>query len=148
MVNHYRAEDRSRLREHTGTVTLDVSEADFTAWQDALTITLPTGNALRDVFVIFDLADATTGFAAVHTSETIQFAPAHDVDAFNVDQEKATTAISGTNAAASQVSLHVPACADGGLKFKVKLSAEAGDTTIPFKLFYRSPITATVTAAS
>lgn len=141
-----RSYDAQVARVASGTITLDISNHDFTAWTNVLTITPASGQALYDVFVVIDLADATTGFAAVHTSETITFAPAHLVDSFNRDAEKTTTAISGTNAATSQVSMTIPYVPPGGLKVWVKLSAEAGDTTLPFTVSYRAPSPATISA--
>lgn len=137
--------DAQVARVASGTVTLDISDGNFAAWNSAINIRPRGENALYDVFVILDLADASTGFAAVHTSETITFAPAHLVDSFNVDAERTTTAISGTNAAGSQVSIHIPVVPAGGCDIKVKLSAEAGDTTIPYVIAYRSGAAAVVT---
>lgn len=139
-----RSYDAQTARVASGTITIDVSNHDFTAWTNVLTITPTSGQALSDVLIVLDLADATTGFAAVHTSETITFAPAHLADSFNRDAQKTTTAISGTNAATSQVSIFVERVPPGGLQVWAKLSAEAGDTTIPYAVSYTAPAHATI----
>lgn len=100
------AEVLSGIYEHlrpktvTGTATItDASQTESTAFA-ILTIAPAVGSPLADVEVIFDLAKASTGFAAVETSVTVQLAISRKVDGTNWRREAyAEAALSGTNAA-------------------------------------------------
>ncbi len=74
-------------------------QTESTAYQ-ILDIT-PAANApCHDVEVVFDLAKATTGFAAVESAVTVQFAVARKIDGTNWRREAyVEAALSGTLAA-------------------------------------------------
>lgn len=133
----------------TGEADIDVSEADYTAFQVLVTIVPATGAPLADAEIVFDLAKASTGFGPGHTTETIQFAVARKVDGTNwrTDAEQVTTAITGTNAALASV--HLPIGSVGvteQVRVMVILSAEnAVDVEIPFALAYNAAAAPTVT---
>jgi hypothetical protein len=138
----------SAIKVATGTADIDVSAGDYTAFLNLVTVAPATGAPLANVQIVFDLALATTGFAALHTTETIQFAVARKVDGTNwrTDAEQVTTAITGTNAAGRSVTLDI-----GGVgvseqvRIMVVLSAEAADTELPFALIYSASAAPTVT---
>lgn len=139
-TQNYRASKEVRLNVARGETDIDVSAAVYTGWIALLTIAPPTGEVLTDVEVVFDLAKATTGFAAVHTSETIQFAVQRKVDGTNwrTEATSVTTAISGTNAAAGATKLVIGTVGpQEQVRIAVKLSAEVGDTEFPYALTYR-----------
>lgn len=141
-------------RAHASTTDIDDSiQTETTAWL-LLTIAAPTNYGMMDTEVWIDLDKATTGFGAVETTATIQFLVGRKVDGTNVrlgaDSHAATTAISGTNAAA-----------DGGLAAVVKvgdiaagetvyiygnMSADAAsDMELPYRCTYKSRGTAAFT---
>lgn len=138
----FRLLHEKRFRVETGTADIDISAADYAAdWVALLTIE-PGGTApIDDVEIIFDLAKATTGFAAQHTSQTIQFALQRKVDGTNwrTIQQSVTTAISGTNAAAMAAQLRAENVGPAeDLRVVVKLSAEnAVDVELPYCVYYR-----------
>jgi hypothetical protein len=140
-----RSFDRSMLRVATGEIVVDESDGDFTAWNGALicAVTTGTNSSATDLVVTFDLAKATTGWAALATSETIQFAVDRRVDGTNwrTDAQAVTTAISGTNSAGRSVTLTVGAVTPTeSVRIALKLSAETGsDLTVPFMATYRAP---------
>lgn len=84
----------------TGTTDIDDSvQTESTAFP-ILTIAPAEGSPLVDCEVWFDLAKATSGFAAVESSVTVQFAVARKVDGTNWRREAyVEAALSGTNAA-------------------------------------------------
>lgn len=84
----------------TGTATItDASQTESTPFP-ILTIAPAAGAPLADVEVIFDLAKASTGFAAVETAITVQLAVSRKVDGTNWRREAyVEAALSGTNAA-------------------------------------------------
>lgn len=132
----------------TGEADIDISEVDYTSYQVLVTI-IPAATApLSDVQIVFDLAKATTGYAAGHTAETLIVAAARKIDGTNwrTDAEQLTTAISGTNAALTSITLPL---GDVGVTEEVRimviLSAENADTEIPFALSYRAIAAPTVT---
>lgn len=144
--------DRSRLEISTGTAAITTTSANFTTWQPCLTIAPDGAHALADVKVVVDLAKATTGFAATYTSETITFTVARKVDGTNWRSagNKATTAVSGTNAAALCVELDLGVVGpDEQVRVELKLSAEGNSNTeLPYVLYYRGGTRATVTPSS
>lgn len=140
--------NKGRVRCHTGTTDIDISAAVYTGWITLLTITPATGQAIKNLNLELDLAKATTGFAAGHTTETVQFAWARKVDGTNLrtHANTATTAISGTNAAAGGQLMRADYVDDGvPIVLMVKLSAEAADTTFPYRCTYESGAAATFT---
>lgn len=132
----------------TGEADIDISEVDYTSYQVLVTIVPAATAPLADVQIVFDLAKATTGYAAGHAAETLIVAAARKVDGTNwrTDAEQLTTAISGTNAALASITLPI---GDVGVTEEVRimviLSAEAADTEIPFALSYRAIAAPTVT---
>ncbi len=100
------AEVLSALYEHlrpktiVGTTDIDDSAQTESTAFPILTIAPAAGAPLADVEVIFDLAKATTGFAAVESSVTVQFAIERKIDGTNWRREAyQEAALSGTNAA-------------------------------------------------
>jgi len=139
--------DRSQVRVFTGDASCDTADQDWTSYASVCTITPATGHALQNVEVLIDLAKATSGFAAGHTSETITFIVARKVDGSNyrVDEQSDTTAISGTNAAGTCVRLNLGTVgATECAVVKCKVSAEATDFDLPVVIYYRSADQATV----
>lgn len=108
------AEVLSALYEHlrpksvTGTIAItDASQTESTPFA-ILTIAPAAGAPLRDADVIIDLAKATTGFAAVESSITVQFAVERKVDGTNWRREAyVEAALSGTNAASRAAKIPV-----------------------------------------
>lgn len=140
--------NKGRVRCHTGSTDIDISAAVYTGWITLLTITPASGHAIKNLNLEVDLAKATTGFAAGHTSETLQFAWARKIDGTNLRTEinTATTALSGTNAAAGAHLMRADFVDDGvPLVLMVKLSAEAADATFPYRCTYESGAAATFT---
>lgn len=84
----------------SGTTDIDDSVQTETTPYNILTIAPAAGSPLTDVEVWIDLAKATTGFAAVESTATIQLAVARKVDGTNWRREAYNeAALSGTNAA-------------------------------------------------
>lgn len=137
----YRLLHEKRFRVETGEADIDISAADYTNWQVLLTIE-PGGTApIDDVEILLDLAKATTGFAAQHAAQTIQFALERKVDGTNWRrvQQSETAAISGTNAAGVAAQLRAENVGPAeDLRVVVKLSAEnAVDVELPYCVYYR-----------
>lgn len=127
----------------------DSAGAENTGWVALTTIAPAAGAPLFDVRVIYDLAKATTGFAAVESSATIQFRVARKVDGTNWrgDTASETTAISGTNAAGHSIELKV---GDIGVteqaRIEIKMSADAsGDIELPDNVVYKGMSAPTIT---
>lgn len=143
--------DHAQVRHYSSTATITTTAADYTTLQSLLSITPTNGHALRDVRVTIDLDYATTGFADLHTSETIQFCAGRKVDGTNwrIDAEQATTAISGTNADAlggRSVTLIVgDVTAAEDARIYLVMSAEGNSNfTLPYRVSYRGPSRATI----
>jgi hypothetical protein len=109
------AEVLSALYEHlrpksaTGTIAItDASQTESTPFP-ILTIAPVAGAPLRDCDVIIDLDKATTGFGAVETSITVQFAVERKIDGTNWRREAyVEAALSGTNAGSLTRSAKIP----------------------------------------
>lgn len=127
----------------------DSAQAENTAWFPMVTITPVAGGPLRDVRVALDLAKATTGYAAVESSATIQFRIARKIDGTNWRGASGseTTAISGTNAAGHSIEIAVGSVGvTEEARIEAKMSADAtGDIEIPYVVTYEGPIAPTVT---
>jgi hypothetical protein len=132
----------------TGTTAIDDSvQTESTAYA-ILTIAPAAGAPLSDVEVIFDLAKATTGFAAVETSVTLQFAIARKIDGTNWRREAyVEAALSGTNAANRAMRLNV-----GGVGvtqacqiFIVASADVTADMELPYIINYKGMSAPTVT---
>lgn len=150
--------DLSQWKTLTGEADIDVSEAVYTGFILLLTIANGAANAfIDDCWVYFDLSQATTGFGAVNTTETIQLAAARKVDGTNYrvesnsDGDGVTPAVTGTNAAAypAMFGIHVgPIAPAEDCRIYVKLSAETGgDCALPYRINYRGPVP-TITAVA
>lgn len=134
----------------SGTSDIDDSVQDESAgWVVLTTIAPAAGAPIRDCRVIYDLAKATTGFAAVESTATIQFRVARKVDGTNWrgDTRSETTAISGTNAAGHSLEIVV---GDIGVteqaRIEFKMSADAtADMELPDNVIYHAIAAPTIT---
>lgn len=132
----------------TGTTDIDDSVQTESTPYSILTIAPAAGAPLADVEVVFDLAKATTGFAAVESSATIQFAVARKVDGTNWRREAyVEAALSGTNAAGRAMRVNV---GHVGVTEQVQvfivMSADAtADMELPYALSYKGIAAPTVT---
>lgn len=146
------ADVKSRMHPRTATGEADIDDdaADYTTFQNLLTITPAAAAPIEDLTVHLDLAKATTGFVAVYTtSRTIQFAVARKIDGTNWrrDIDSATTAraedlsgLQGVDIAIGTVGINEE------VRIEVVVSAEEGtDVEIPFSAEYKSPAAATFT---
>jgi hypothetical protein len=141
--------NRSYVGVFTGDASCDLADQDWTSYAAVCTITPASGTALHDVQVVIDLAKASTGFAAGHTSQTITFSVARKVDGTNYrnDAQLVTTAISGTNAASSSVTLNVGTVGvTECVSIRAKLSTEssAADFDLPVLVYYQAPAPPTI----
>lgn len=143
--------DREKLQVSTGTATCTMSAAVWTNSTAVLTIVPDAQHALQTVRVVFDLDKATTGFAANFTSATIQFSIARKVDGSNWREANnaKTTAVSGTNSALQSIDLDLGVVGpDEQVRIQIKLSAETADFVLPYVVYYRAGVRATITPAS
>lgn len=146
-----KAYEAGKLRVHTGTTDVDVSAATYTNYTELLAIAPKTGFSCQDMRLKLDLHKATTGFAAVNSSETAIFIVGTAVDGTNYrlakNTETPSSAISGTNAASGAVDIFIgDVDAAHPVKVYIKLSAETGgDCEFPYVLTYKSGAEATVT---
>jgi hypothetical protein len=132
----------------SGVTDIDDSVQTETTPYSILTIAAPSGSALRDVNVWLDLAKATTGFAAVESTATVQFAVARKIDGTNIRREAYNeAALSGTNAANRSQRIPVGDIAPGETVYIYAVfSADVtADMEIPYKVSYRGPEAPTVT---
>lgn len=132
----------------TGTTDIDDSAQTESTPYSILEIAPAADNPLQDCVVHLDLAKATTGFAAVETSVTVQFAVARKVDGTNWRREAyAEAALSGTNAAGRCIRIPVgPVGVTEGARIYAVFSADVtGDMEIPYVVTYRADEAPTVT---
>lgn len=136
------------LKVLSGTTDIDDSvQTESTAFV-LLTIAAPAGYDVHDVDVVIDLAKATTGYAAVESTATIQLAAARAVDGTNYRREAyVEAALSGTNAASRCQRIPVGRIPAGqSVRIYAAMSADAtADMELPYQVFYRSVGTPTVT---
>lgn len=141
-------EDFTEFGVLTGTTAIDDSvQTETTAWA-ILTIAANAYNSVEDVEVQIDLAKATTGYAAVESTATIQLAVARKVDGTNYRREAyVEAALSGTNAANRMQKLNVGKIAAGEtVAIYAVMSADAtSDIQLPYKVIYRGIVAPTVT---
>lgn len=133
----------------TGTTDIDDSAQTDTTAFPILTIEPKTGCPLADVEIVFDLAKATTGYAAVESTATIQFALARKVDGTNWRREAyVEAALSGTNAANRAMKLSAGSVSpDQDLRVYIVMSADAtADMELPYVISYKGYAEPTVTA--
>ncbi|KPJ51421.1 MAG: hypothetical protein AMJ38_00530 [Dehalococcoidia bacterium DG_22] len=155
LAGHYRSGWRDRHRHQRGRVHRLCGAAHNSQPLLAelhrgalLTIANPSSrNFIEDCWVHFDLAKATTGFAATHSgSKTITFGVGRKVDGTNyrVDHntqgDRISSAIAEDAGALLGCSIHVgPIGPDEDCVIYVKLSAEEADCAIPYVVYYRGP---------
>lgn len=132
----------------TGTTDIDDSiQTESTAYA-ILTIAPAAGAPLADVEIIIDLAKATTGFAAVESTATIQIALARKVDGTNWRREAYNeAALSGTNAAGRCQRLQAGSVGvTEQLQVFIVMSADAtADMELPYVINYKGLAAPTVT---
>lgn len=150
MTNYYLDPDRggSVIAELTGTTAIDDSVQTETTPYSILSITAPADTPVEACEVQIDLAKATTGFATVESTATIQFAVARKVDGTNYRREAyQEAALSGTLAAGRMAKVNVGSIAQGEeVRIYVVLSADAtADINLPYRVLYKSDGTPTVT---
>ena len=136
------------LREKTGTTDIDDSVQTESTPFTLLTIAPAAGSALYDVEVHLDLAKATTGYASVESTATIQFAIERKVDGTNWRREAYNeAALSGTNAASRMQKINIGNIGvDEQARIVAVMSADAtADMEIPYRCLYRSLAEATFT---
>lgn len=148
------AEVISALYEHlrpktiTGITDIDDSVQTETTPYSILTIAPAAGAPMADVEVIIDLAKATTGFAAVESSITIQLAIARKVDGTNWRREAyVEAALSGTLAAGRAMRLNVGSIGvtEQVQIFAVFSSDVTADMELPYIINYKGLAAPTVT---
>lgn len=141
--------DKQIARVHSGSSDVDVSAAVYTGYVTLLTIAPESNQALYDAQITLDLdfGDSSNGFAGGYTSETIQFAVARKVQGlWRIDDELETATVAGSNAGDRCVTLKIGMVGpEESLRIYVRLSAEQGDITVPYVLYYRSGGSVTVT---
>lgn len=137
-----------KLNVLSGTTDIDDSvQTETTAWS-ILTIAAPASEDLHDVEVWLDLHKATTGYGAVESTATIQFAVARQVDGTNWRREAyAESALSGTNAASRMQKLTVGRIPAGqSVRIYAVMSADStSDMELPYQVIYRGLVAPTVT---
>lgn len=133
----------------TGTTDIDDSAQTESTAFPILTIAPAAGSPMMDVEVWLDLAKATTGFAAVESSVTVQLAVARKVDGTNWRREAyVEAALSGTNAANRMAKLSVGTITvDEGARVYALFSGDVtSDMEIPYRVVGRWLNAPTVTA--
>ena len=140
--------DAMELQVSTGTTDIDDSvQTESTAFS-ILTIAPAAGCPLNDCEVWLDLAKATTGFAAVETSVTVQFAVARKVDGTNWRREAyVEAALSGTNAAGRMMKLTLGrvSVTESAAIYAVFSGDVTADMEIPYAVVYRALGAPTIT---
>ena len=132
----------------TGVTDIDDSVQTETTPYAILTIAPAVGAPLSDCEVILDLAKATTGFAAVESSVTVQFAVARKIDGTNWRREAyQEAALSGTNAASRAARIYVGTVGvtEQAAIFAVFSADVTADMEIPFAVHYKASAAPTVT---
>lgn len=140
--------DLLTVQVFTGTTDIDDSAQTDTTAFPILTIAPAAGSPLVACDVWFDLAKATTGFAAVETSVTAQFAIARKVDGTNWRRQAySEAALSGTNAALrmAHFSLGMVTVDQQARIYAVFSSDVTGDMEIPYVVACRSLNAPTIT---
>lgn len=141
--------DDGQVKTLTGTTDIDDSaQTESTAFA-ILTIAPSADAPLRDCEVWLDLAKATTGFAAVESTVTVQFAISRKVDGTNWRRQAyVEAALSGTLAALRMTKLDLGiVTVDQQARIEAVFSADVtGDMEIPYVVAYRGITDPTVTA--
>ncbi len=137
-----------RPKTITGTTDIDDSAQTETTAFPILTIAPAAGAPMRDVEIIIDLAKATTGFAAVESSITVQFAIARKIDGTNWRREAyVEAALSGTNAAnrAAKLPVGIIGVTEQVRVYALFSSDVTGDMELPYIINYCGLAAPTVT---
>lgn len=132
----------------TGTTDIDDSVQTESTPFLILTIAPAAGAPLVDVEIVIDLAKATTGFAAVESSVTVQLALARKVDGTNWRREAyVEAALSGTNAAGRCQRLQAGTVdpTEQLAVFAVFSGDVTADMELPYTVKYKAPTAPTVT---
>lgn len=132
----------------TGTTDIDDSAQTESTAFPILTITPAAGAPCAEVEVLLDLAKATTGFAAVETSVTVQFAVQRKIDGTNWRREAyQEAALSGTNAAGRMAKITVGHIGeDEEARVVAVFSGDVtADMEIPYAVNYKAIAAPTVT---
>ncbi len=140
--------DAIELQVATGTTDIDDSAQTETTAFAILTIAPAASAPLNDVEVWLDLAKATTGFAAVESSVTVQFAVARKIDGTNWRREAyVEAALSGTNAAGRMAKISVGrVTVTEQARIEAVFSADVtADMEIPYAVSYRALAAPTIT---
>jgi hypothetical protein len=150
VANQYLDPDRGGFAPQfiTGTTDIDDSVQTETTPYSILDIIPATDCPLEDVEVIIDLAKATTGFAAVESSATVQFAVARKVDGTNWRREAyQEAALSGTLAAGRCAKINVGkvGVTQGARIYAVFSADVTADMELPYVVAYRGDEAPTVT---
>lgn len=146
--------DKAKLEVSTGTAVIDSSAATWTAYVALVSITPDNAHALQDVRVWISLDKATTGFADATgwDTETIQFVVQRKVDGTNwiADKRTETAALAADDADGYGFEFIIGEVGpDEDVRIAAKVSAEAqADLDIPYVVYYRSGVRATITAAA
>lgn len=140
--------DDGQVKTLTGTTDIDDSvQTESTAFP-ILTIAPSADAPLRDCEVWLDLAKATTGFGAVESTVTVQFAIARKVDGTNWRREAyVEAALSGTLAANRMAKLNLgTVTVDAQARIYALFSGDVtADMEIPYVIAYRGVTDPTVT---
>jgi hypothetical protein len=132
----------------TGTTDIDDSAQTETTPYSILEITPATDSPVFECVVELDLAKATTGFAAVESTATVQFAVARKVDGTNWRREAyQEAALSGTLAAGRMAKVNVGIIdpTEGARIYAVFSADVTSDMEIPYSVIYRADSAPTVT---
>jgi hypothetical protein len=135
----------------TGTTDIDDSAQTESTAFPILTIAPADGCPMMDVEILFDLAKATSGFAAVESSVTVQFAIARKIDGTNWRREAyVEAALSGTNAAGRMAKLSAgTVTVNEQLRVYAVFSADVtSDMEIPYAVVARTLAAPTITAVA
>lgn len=133
-------------KQVSGTITItDASQTETTPFS---ILQILAGNyPLADVEVHLDLHKATTGFGAVESTATVQFAVARKVDGTNWRREAYNeAALSGTNAANRMQKLNVGTVTkEGDCRIFAVFSADiTSNIEIPYTVVYKGPAAPTI----
>jgi hypothetical protein len=141
-------------RVSRGETDVDDSAQTETTASLILTVTAPAASGIQDAEVWFDLHKDTTGHGTIESTATIEFRAARAVDGTNyrtgIDADSDTVALTGTLAGADQGQAAVVRIGDipagETVKVFVDMSADAtADIEIPYAVFYKSRVEATIT---
>jgi len=133
--------NKTRIREATGDADFDISEADYTSFQNLLTVTAPA-TGLMDCTIDLDFNKSTTGWDTYATAaDTLDVILVKQIDGTNyratqIESAQITATGAGTLAIESSgVMFRVgPMQANASVQIHVKVSAERDDAVIPYRV--------------